>query len=72
MRWTIYHHWMWIWCWACYRAYMALPAAESHDSRYGRFMMGRLGYAGAYAHSDKSNFHLCSFFEQASQDRSDA
>lgn len=62
MRWTPYHHWMWFWCWLCHLTYMASPVADSQHSRYGRFQMWLLGYAGAYAHSDRGNFHLCLFF----------
>jgi hypothetical protein len=68
----LYFRWMWFWCWACYRAYLALPAASSHNTRYGRALMWLLGYAGAYAHSDPSNFHLCSFFYRTDAEQSAA
>jgi hypothetical protein len=57
----LYFEWMWLWCWACYRAYMALPIPRP-DTRYDRFLMWLLGYAGAYAESSRADFHLCSFF----------
>ena len=67
----IYFEWMWFWCWCCYRTYMAIPPADSHESRYGRFNMWLIGYAGAYAHSD-SDFHLCSFFYRTKEEQSAA
>ena len=70
--WTAYHHLMWFWCWACFRAYMALPSSRTHRSRYGRFMLWLLGHAGAYAHSDRSNFHLCSYFCSSSDEQEEA
>lgn len=60
------------WCWTCYRVYMAIPAPDSHASRYGQFNMWLLGYAGAYAHSDLSDFHLCNFFYRTKGDQSAA
>jgi len=73
MKWTPYHYWMWFWCWACFKAYMNLPTASTHHSRYGRFLMWLLGYAGAYAHSDDGKtFHLCDFFYPTRQAQSDA
>lgn len=67
----IYFEWMWFWCWACYRAYTALPVASNHHTRYGRFLMWLLGYAGCYAYCERSNFHQCSFFEGAPLSRPD-
>lgn len=65
----IYFRWMWFWCWACYRAYLALPTPSSHSTRYGHFQMWLLGYAGAYAHSNLSNFHLCDFFYRTEEEQ---
>ena len=62
MKWTAFHHWMRFWCWLCFRTYLALPIANDLKSRYGRLTMWLLGYAGAYAHSNRETFHLCSFF----------
>ena len=66
----LYFRWMWFWCWLCYRAYMVLPVADSHHTRYGRFTLWLLGYAGCYAHSTIEDFHLCNFFyrTEAEQD----
>lgn len=41
----------WVWCYAAFKLYLALPSARSHRSRYGRFTLWLLGYGGAYAHS---------------------
>lgn len=59
---VFYVKWMWLWCWACYRAYLVLPSAFSHGTLYRKFSFWLLGYAGAYAHSEPGNFHLCRFF----------
>src|SRR5258708_36363927 len=58
----LYFRWMWFWCWLCYRAYMVLPVADSHHTRYGRFTLWLLGYADCYAHSPIEDFQLCNFF----------
>lgn len=68
----LYFEWMWFWCWGCYRAYRALPVASSHATRYGRFLMWLLEYAGAYAHSSRADFHLCSFFYRSKAEQSAA
>lgn len=68
----LYFEWMWLWCWSCYRAYMALPPAASHQSRWGRFQIWLLGYAGGYAHSTRADFHLCSFFYRSKAEQSAA
>lgn len=60
------------WCWLCYRAYMLSPVASSHGTRYGRFMMWVLGYAGAYAHSTPDDFYLCNFFYRTKAEQSEA
>lgn len=62
MKWTAYHHFMWFWCWACFRAYLTLPMPATHKSRYGRFNLWLLGFAGGYAHSTRADFHLCIWF----------
>lgn len=72
MRWTPYHHWMWFWCWLCYRAYILFPIASNHHTRYGRGMLWILGYGGAYASSDRSNFHLCIFFYRSVEEQNAA
>lgn len=69
---SLYFRWMWLWCWTCYRLYMAIPPASTHASRYGRFNMWLLGYAGAYAHSDLNTFHLCDFFYRTREEQSAA
>jgi hypothetical protein len=69
MRRSPYFWWMWFWCWLCYRAYMTLPVASSHHTLYGRFLMWLLSYAGAYAHSDLSDFHLCNFFYRTKEEQ---
>lgn len=51
VRSKLYFHCMWFWCWLCYRAYIALPIACTHNSSYGRFTLWLLGYGGAYANS---------------------
>lgn len=72
MTWTLYHRWMWFWCWLCYRAYMALPMPYSHHTRYGRFNMWLLGYAGCYAHCDtRESFGECSFFRSSQRSSAD-
>lgn len=53
---------MWLWCWFCYRAYMASPVAHDLHTRFGRLQMWLIGYAGAYAYSSELDFHLCRFF----------
>lgn len=58
----LYVKWMWIWCWGCYRIYLAVPMPETHKSLYGQLSLWLLGYAGAYANSNPDNFHLCRFF----------
>lgn len=60
----LYFEWMWFWCWACYRAYLALPAAMNMGTRYHQFTMWLLAYGGAYAYSTRKDFHLCRFFFQ--------
>jgi len=60
------------WCWLCFHSYMMLPMARSHKSLYGRAMGWVLGWAGAYAHSDRSNFHLCRFFYKSDEEQSAA
>lgn len=65
----LYFRWMWFWCWFCHRAYLSLPIASTHKSRYGRFSLWLLGYAGSYAHSDLSSFHLCSYFHRSKEDQ---
>ena len=41
----------WIWCWLCFRAYLALPLPRTHESMYGRFSLWILAFAGYYAYS---------------------
>lgn len=65
----MYERWMWIWCKACFKVYLALPLPATHKSLYGRFSLWLLGYAGAYAHSTRENFHQCSFFDKAEESR---
>lgn len=65
----LYFRWMWFWCWLCYRAYLALPIARNHQTRYGRFTLWLLGYGGSYAHSDLSSFHLCSYFHNSKEEQ---
>lgn len=72
MAWTLRHHAMWFWCWLCHRAYMTLPPAYSHHTRYGKLNLWLLGYAGAYAHSDRETFPLCLFFYRSKEDQSAA
>lgn len=62
MIYTPYFAWMWFWCWLCFRIYLAIPTPRTHESLYGKLALWLLGYAGAYAHSNLSNFHLCRFF----------
>ena len=40
----------WVWCWLCFKSYMALPVSRAHRSLYGRFTLWLLGYAGYYAY----------------------
>lgn len=42
----------WVGCWFAYHAYLKLPFKHDHSTRYGRFKLWLLGFAGAYAHSD--------------------
>lgn len=42
----------WIWCWACYKLYLALPPTRTHKSLSGRFQLWLLGYGGAYGYSE--------------------
>lgn len=42
----------WFLCWAAYRLYRILPVTLNSGSRYWRFNMWLVGYAGAYAHSE--------------------
>jgi hypothetical protein len=42
----------WIWCWAAYHLWVALPFAPYHETRYGKFRLWLLAYAGSYAHSE--------------------
>jgi hypothetical protein len=69
---AVYFNLMRFWCWLCYRAYMASPVAMSHSTRYGLFQMWLLGYAGAYAHSTRADFHLCDFFYHTRAEQSAA
>lgn len=69
---SLYFRAMWIWCRLCYHLYMWLPASRTHKSLYGQFTFWLLGYAGAYAHSDLSSFHLCDFFYRNRADQSAA
>lgn len=62
MKHALYFRWMWFWCWACYRAYLALPMPDLHSTIYGRVNLWILGWAGAYAHSTLNDFHLARFF----------
>ena len=58
----LYFRWMWFWCWACYRLYLALPSHYQRSGFYRGFSLWLLGYAGSYAHSTLADFHLCNFF----------
>lgn len=59
---TLRHRAMWFLCWIAYRIVMAMPGPDDLSSRYGRLYLWLISYAGAYAHSDRSNFYLCNFF----------
>jgi hypothetical protein len=71
-RWTAFHYLMWIWCWLCFKAYMALPVAGSNKSRYGRCNLWLLSYAGCYANSDRATFPLCRFFFRSNAEQSES
>lgn len=70
MNWTPRHYVVGFWCWLCYRAYLTLPMSGSHESLYGRFSLWLLGFAGAYAHSDRDTFPLCLFFYRSKEEQS--
>jgi hypothetical protein len=67
VKWTPYHHWMWFWCWLCYRLYLALPAAMNLNTRYSRICLWLLGYAGCYAYGTRENFPWCRFFFESDE-----
>jgi hypothetical protein len=43
----------WFWCWLCFKTFMALPHARTHESLYGRITLWLLSYAGYYAYSPR-------------------
>lgn len=65
---TLHEHLMWFWCWLCFKAYILLPVSGSHKTTYGLLMLWVLGYAGAYAHCTRKNFHLCRFFFRSDEE----
>lgn len=42
----------WIGCRIAFHVYLWLPHSRTHESRYGRFCLWLLSFAGAYAYSN--------------------
>lgn len=54
---------LWFWCYMAFKLYLWLPFEQAgYETRYGRFKLWLLGYAGAYAHSvDYADFREHAF-----------